>query len=463
MNFEARREYKGIEEAGGPLVFVRDVKGIGIGETAIIRLDEKRTRSAKVIETGRDFALLEVFNGTSGINPQTASVRFTGRPFEIGVSESMLGRVFDGLGNPMDGLADIIADEFRDVDGGVINPTSRDYPRDFILTGISAIDIMNTLICGQKLPVFSAGGLAHNRIAAQIAAQAHIDSGDFCIVFTAMGVKRDDAGFFIDSFEESGALKHSSLFINLADSPAIERLITPRVALTFAEYLAFDKNKNVLVILTDMTNYCEALREVASAKSLVPARKGFPGYMYSDLASLYERAGRIKGKAGSITQIPILTMPNDDITHPIPDLTGYITEGQIVLSRNLAGKGIYPPIDLPLSLSRLMKDGIGENKTREDHPRLATQILSSYARALETRSIASVIGEDELPELEKKYLKFAENLEKRFINQGIFEERILQVSFAEAWEALSALPKSELSELTEEDIKAYYSIQGEEE
>ena len=459
MNLDITREYVGLTGINGPLIFVSYVPGIGYDELVEFKLPDGKIRHGKVLETSEEAIVIQMFENTSGIDPKKTIVRFSGKPLEIGLSESMLGRVFNGFGKPIDGLSEIIPEVSRNINGEPINPVVREYPREYIQTGISAIDVMNTLVRGQKLPIFSAAGLPHNQLAAQIAAQAKIpgeEAGKFAVVFAAMGIKHDDAFFFINSFEETGAMKNVVMFLNLADDPSIERIITPRVALTTAEFLAFEKCKHVLVILTDMTSYCEALREVANARGEVPARKGFPGYMYSDLATIYERAGRIKGREGSITQVPILTMPNDDITHPVPDLTGYITEGQIVLSRELNGKGIYPPIDILPSLSRLMKDSIGKGYTRDDHPHLFMQTYASYARVKEVRAIASIVGEEELSKLDKSYLQFGNDFERKFINQGFNEDRSMEESLNLAWEIISILPKSELSGLKEEEIQKYY-------
>ncbi len=457
--FEISKERIGINSIKGPILIIEGVKGVGYDEVFEIKLEDGSERRGKVLETSDDFVVLQLFEGTSGINPKTSRVRFTGKPLEIGLSEKMLGRVFNGAGKPIDNLFDIIPETYRNVNGESLNPVVREYPREYIETGITAIDLMNTLVRGQKLPIFSAAGLPHNELAAQIAAQAKLpgeEAGNFAVVFAAMGIKNDDAFFFINNFEERGALKNVVMFLNLANDPPIERIVTPRVALTVAEYLAYDKGKHVLVILTDMTSYCEALREIANARGEVPARKGFPGYMYSDLATIYERAGRVKGRTGSITQVPILTMPNDDITHPVPDLTGYITEGQIVLSRDLYGKGIYPPIDVLPSLSRLMKDSIGKGYTRDDHPHLFMQLYASYARVKEVRSIASIVGEEELTPVDKAYLKFGNEFERNFIGQGFTEDRSIEYSLGLGWKMLSILPKTELSGLKEEEIEKYY-------
>jgi V/A-type H+/Na+-transporting ATPase subunit B len=459
MPVEMTKEHIGISGIKGPLVIVEGMKGIGYDELVEIKLPDGTERHGKVLESSEQAVIVQLFEGTSGINPKKSRILFKGKPFEIGLSENVLGRVFNGLGKPTDGLADIIPETTRNVNGEPLNPVVRAYPREYIETGVSAIDLMNTLVRGQKLPIFSAAGLPHNELAAQIAAQAKLpgeESGNFAVVFAAMGIKHDDAFFFINNFEETGALKNVVMYLNLADDPSIERIITPRVALTTAEYLAYEKGKHVLVILTDMTSYCEALREVASARGEVPARKGFPGYMYSDLSTIYERAGRVKGRPGSITQVPILSMPNDDITHPVPDLTGYITEGQIVLSRELNGKGIYPPIDILPSLSRLMKDSIGKGYTRDDHPHLFMQLYASYARVKEVRSIASIVGEEELGKVDQAYLKFGNQYEHNFVGQGFHEDRSMEDSLSHGWKMVSMLPKTELSGLKEEEIEKYY-------
>jgi len=459
MSYQMTRQYRGMTGINGPIAVVEGIEGVGYDEIVEITLSDGTRRMGKVLETSGKAVILQVFEGTSGINPQKTSLKFTGKPLEVGLAEAMLGRVFSGMGNPIDGLGPIIAEQTRNVNGEPLNPVVRAYPREYIETGVSAIDVMNTLVRGQKLPIFSAAGLPHNELAAQIAAQARLpggQTGNFAVVFAAMGIKHDDAAFFVSNFEDTGSLKNVVMFLNLADDPSIERVITPRIALTTAEYLAYEKGKHVLVIMTDMTSYCEALREIGTARGEVPARKGFPGYMYSDLSTLYERAGRVKGKEGSITQVPILTMPNDDITHPVPDLTGYITEGQIVLSRELNGKGIYPAIDILPSLSRLMKDSIGEGYTRKDHPHLFMQMYAAYSRVKEIRSIASIIGEEELSKVDKKYLKFGYEFENHFAGQGFTEDRTLETSMNMAWEILSILPSSELSGLTEKEIQQYY-------
>lgn len=459
MPVEMQKEHVGISGIKGPLAIVEGIHGIGYDELVEIRLPDGTERHGKVLESSEKAVIVQLFEGTSGINPKTARVTFKGKPFEVGLSENMMGRVFNGLGKQIDGLSDIIPEVYVNVNGEPLNPVVREYPREYIETGVSAIDLMNTLVRGQKLPIFSAAGLPHNELAAQIAAQAKLpgeESGNFVVVFAAMGIKHDDAFFFINNFEETGSLKNVVMFLNLADDPPIERIITPRVALTAAEYLAYEKGKHVLVILTDMTSYCESLREIANARGEVPARKGFPGYMYSDLSTIYERAGRVKGRQGTITQVPILSMPNDDITHPVPDLTGYITEGQIVLSRELNGKGIYPPIDILPSLSRLMKDSIGKGYTRDDHPHLFMQLYASYARVKEVRNIASIVGEEELGKVDQAYLKFGNTFERHFIGQSFTEDRSLEDSLALAWKLISMLPKTELSGLKEDEIKQYY-------
>lgn len=451
------RKHIGASEIIGPLLIVEDVQDVGSGE--LIEIEQKGIkRLGRVLEIAGDRVVCQIFAGTSGIDRERVRVRFTGSSMKISVSEEMVGRAFDGLGNPIDGGGDIIGEEERDVNGYPLNPDAREYPRDNILSGISAIDGLTTLIRGQKLPIFSGAGLPHNEIAAQIVNQSKIaKEEDFYIIFAGLGIKADDASFFLKKFEEGGALGRLITFLNLADSPSVERIITPRCALTVAEYLAFKKGKHVLVIMTDITNYCEALREVSTARGEVPSRKGFPGYLYSDLASLYERTGRVEGKEGSITQIPILTMPNDDITHPIPDLTGYITEGQVVLSRELHQKGIYPPIDVLSSLSRMMKDGIGEGRTRKDHPHLYSQLYASYSRVERIRSLASIIGEEELSETDRSYIKFGDAFEKEFINQGKAEIRSIEETLKLGWEVLGNLPESELIRLSKEEIEEYRS------
>jgi len=453
------REYIGLSEITGPLIFIERVRGSGYNEVVEIVEPNGEIRHGLVLETSDTATVVQVFEGTAGLSLADTRVRFKGKPLEIGVTKELLGRVLDGSGRPRDGLPSAIAEHKRDVNGLPINPTARDYPRKFIQTGLSAIDGMNTLIRGQKLPIFSGSGLPHNNIAAQIARQAKILGEDvaFAVVFAAMGIKYDVARSFMQSFEESGVLENVVLFLNLADDPSIERLITPRTALTVAEFLAFDENMHVLVILTDMTNYCEALREISTARSEIPSRKGYPGYLYSDLAAIYERAGMIRGLPGSITQMPILTMPNDDITHPVPDLTGYITEGQIVLERELNQKGVYPPIAGLPSLSRMMKDGIGEGMTREDHAHIASQLFAAYSHVKDVRALASVIGEEELTPLDHKYLEFGEAFEHRFLAQGQYEERTIEETLDLGWQVVSVLPEEELTRVSEEELDNYYA------
>ena len=413
----------------------------------------------RIVEVYEDKAIIQVFEGTENRFLNNTHTRLTGHPMEIGLSEEMLGRTFNGIGEPIDDLGPITVEEVRDVNGLPLNPVRREYPRNYIRTGISAIDGLTTLIRGQKLPIFSGNGLPHDQLAAQIVKQASLGGStneDFAIVFAAMGVKHDVADFFRRTFEESGVANHVAMFLNLANDPVVERLITPKVALTAAEYLAFEKNMHILVILTDMTSFAEAMREVSSSKGEIPSRKGYPGYLYSELATLYERAGIVEGVNGSVTQLPILTMPNDDITHPIPDLTGYITEGQIVLDRNLHGQAIYPPISVLPSLSRLMKDGIGKGYTREDHQDLANQLFSAYAKVGEARNLASVIGEDELSPIDKKYLEFGKAFEERYIGQGPNENRTIEETLDLGWELLRILPKEELDRVDTKILDVYY-------
>ncbi|RLC62850.1 MAG: V-type ATP synthase subunit B [Chloroflexota bacterium] len=460
-------EYGGQEVAGvarveGPIVVVGGVGNVGYDEVAEIIDPKGRIRRGRVLEVGEGVAVVEVFAGTTGLSIEDTHVRFLGRPMRLPVSTEMLGRVFDGLGEPIDGGPEPLAERWADVNGQPINPTARVYPRDYIQTGISAVDGMNTLVLGQKLPLFSGSGLPHDQLAAQIVRQATIPGSEeesFAIVFAAMGVKHDVAEFFRQSFATSGALTRVAMFLNLADDPPIERLVTPRAALTLAEFLAFERGMHVLVVLTDMTNYCEALRQISNIRGEVPSRKGYPGYLYSDLASIYERTGRIEGSDGSITQLPILTMPNDDITHPVPDLTGYITEGQIVLSRELFQRGIYPPISVLPSLSRLMKDGIGEGRTRADHAHLSAQLYASYAHVQDVRALASVIGEEELTTVDQRYLKFGQAFEREFIGQGATENRTIEETLEVGWRVLSILPQEELTRVTEEEIKEHYGKQ----
>ena len=456
------KEYRTIQEVAGPLMLVRDVENVTYDELGEIELANGETRRCKVLEIDGKNALVQLFESSTGINLSNSKVRFLGRSMELGVSEDMLGRVFDGLGNPIDDGPAILPEERRDINGVPMNPAARNYPSEFIETGISAIDGLNTLVRGQKLPIFSASGLPHAQLAAQIARQAKVVDPDdengekFAIVFAAMGVKHDVANYFKKSFEESGVLGKVVMFLNLSNDPVVERIITPRCALTAAEYLAFKHDMHVLVILTDMTSYAEALREVSSSKGEIPSRKGFPGYLYSDLASLYERAGIIKDAKGSVTQVPILTMPNDDITHPIPDLTGYITEGQIVLGRELSLKGVYPPVSILPSLSRLMKDGIGEGFTRADHPELSNQLFAAYSKVEDAKSLASVIGEDELSDMDKKYIKFGRAFEEKFLTQGKNENRTIDDTLNLGWELLGMLPKSELDRVSDKTLEKYY-------
>jgi len=452
------REYSKITEIRGPLLIVDGVSRVAYDEIVEVELSDGERRRGRVLEVVGNTAVVQVFEGTTGISTTSARVRFLGRTLEMPVSADMLGRTFDALGKPIDGGPDIIADEKYDINGAPINPAVRAYPEDFIQTGVSAIDGMNTLVRGQKLPIFSGTGLPHNELAAQIARQATVrgEEEEFSVVFAAIGVKYDDYIFFRKFFEETGALKRVAMFVNLADEPAMLRLVAPRSALTLAEYLAYENDMHVLVILTDMTNYAEALREISAAREEVPGRQGYPGYMYSDLASIYERAGRVHGRKGSITQMPILTMPNDDITHPIPDLTGYITEGQIVLSRELYNRNIYPPINVLMSLSRLMKEGIGAGKTREDHAQVSDQLYAAYSRGVELRGLAAVIGEESLSETERKFLRFADLFETRFLSQGIRENRAIEQTLDLAWDILAELPEDELTNIREEMIKKYH-------
>ena len=439
-------------------MIVEGVTRAAYDELVEIETSDGERRLGRVLEVGMGRAVVQVFEGTAGISTSGVKARFLGKTLELPVSPDILGRVFDGLGRPIDGLPAPVGEKTLDVNGAPINPAMRDYPTDFIQTGVSVIDGMLTLVRGQKLPIFSGSGLPHNMLAAQIARQATVlgREEEFAVVFAAIGVQHDEAEFFRKSLEESGALKRSVLFLNLADNPAIERIITPRAALTVAEYLAFDLDMHVLVILTDMTNYAEALREISAAREEVPGRKGYPGYLYTDLATIYERAGRIKGKKGSITQLPILTMPSDDITHPIPDLTGYITEGQIVLSRELHRKGIYPPVNVLMSLSRLMKDGIGEGKTRSDHGEVSNQLYDAYSRAQELRALAEIIGKGSLSPIDLKYLEFGDIFERRFLAQAPTENRDIETTLSLAWEVLSVLPESELTKIKKTHIDKYY-------
>ena len=454
-------EYKGLKTVDGPIIIVKRSENSFFGEIVYVRdrLGEKKT--GRIIDISEDIAVVQVFGSTNGLDLEETSIEFLEEPMELRVGEGLLGRVFNGLGKPIDGYDDIISSTKRNVNGLPLNPYAREYPRDFIQTGVSSIDGMNTLIRGQKLPIFSGNGLPHNRLAAQIIRQAKILSADeeFVMVFAGMGIKYDVARFFVDTFEQSGVLSRVVLFQSLADAPSIERIITPRCALTAAEYLAFEKNMHVLVVMTDMTNYCEALREISTTRGEVPGRKGYPGYLYSDLAELYERAGKIKGSTGSITQIPILTMPNDDISHPIPDLTGYITEGQIVLDREMSQKGIYPPVAGLPSLSRLMKDGIGEGMTRDDHKDVSSQLFAAYSKVKSIRNLAAIIGEEELSPLDKQYLDFGNKLEMEFFTQKEFEDRSIAETLDGAWKILSLLPRSELYRIDKKLIDKYLGLE----
>ncbi len=454
----AGREYNGVHRIEGPLVYVRKTHPVGYRELVECVDKEGHTRMGMVLDTSDEIVVVQVFEGTAGLTLPDTCVRFMGEPLSLGVSSSMLGRIFNGLGKPIDGGTAPKAEEYMDVNGRPINPTAREYPRDFIQTGISIIDGMTTLIRGQKLPIFSGNGLPHNELAAQIARQAKIrgSESEFAVVFAAMGVKHDVARYFIDSFEETGVLDNVALFLSLADDPSIERIITPRTALTLAEHLAFNKGMHVLVIMTDITNYCESLREISTLRGEIPSRKGYPGYLYSDLAEIYERSGMLKGFPGSITQLPILTMPNDDISHPVPDLTGYITEGQIVFEREMHGRGIYPPVAGLPSLSRLMKDGIGEDMTREDHPHLSNQLFAAYSYVKDVRNLASVIGEEELTPLDHQYMEFGEFFERNFVNQDSHTDRAIEETLDIGWQALSKLPPEELHRVTEDEIDEYY-------
>ena len=450
-------EYTKIVEIKGPLLAIDGVTNVGFDEMVEIETVDNPKRLGKVLEVGGGKAIVQVFEGTSGLSVSGTTARFLGKTMEIPVSNELLGRVFDGLGRPIDGLPETLGDDFRDVNGAPINPERRDFPEDFIQTGVSVIDGMLTLVRGQKLPIFSGAGMSHAMLAAQVARQATvIGQEEFAVVFAAIGVQNNEAAFFRKSLEESGAIKRSILYLNLADDPAIERLMTPKVALTAAEYLAFDLGMHVLVILTDITNYAEALREISAAREEVPGRKGYPGYLYTDLATMYERAGKIKGLKGSITQMPILTMPSDDITHPIPDLSGYITEGQIVIGRPLFRKGIYPPVGVLMSLSRLMKDGVGKGKTRDDHMEVSSQLYDAYARSQELRALAEIVGKSSLTGTDLKYFEYGDVFEKKFLQQEYNENRTLDETLSLAWKALSILPESELTKIKESYVKKYY-------
>ncbi len=453
-----KKEYLRIHKVDGPLIFVSGIDDVFYGEIVEIDVrDEKR--KGKVIKIDGDIVVIQVFEGTSGLSNTNASIYFTGKAFELNLNESILGRTFNGVGNPIDNGGEIYSSESYNINGRPINPVARRYPRNFIQTGISSIDTLATLIRGQKLPIFSGNGLSHNKLADQIVRQSNISKNakeKFAVVFAAIGVKYDDAAFFKKSFEDSGASEKVVMFINLANDPIVERISTPRCALTAAEYLAFEKEYHVLVVMTDITSYCEALREISSAREEVPSRKGYPGYLYSDLAALYERAGMLSDREGSITLLPILTMPNNDISHPIPDLTGYITEGQIVLSKDLDQSDIYPPVDVLPSLSRLMKDGIGEGYTRKDHPDLANQLFASYSKVKDIRDLAQIIGENDLSEVDKLYMKFGREFEEKFIKQDRFESRTIGESLDLGWKILSILPKTELDRLSSEVVEENY-------
>jgi V/A-type H+/Na+-transporting ATPase subunit B len=457
------KEYRTVREVVGPLMVVGGVEGVKYNELVDIELQTGEKRRGQVLEVNGDKAMVQIFEGSAGINLADTKVRFLGRPLQIGVSEDMLGRTFDGMGRPKDNGPKILPEKKLDITGEAINPVARDYPSEFIQTGISAIDHLNTLVRGQKLPVFSGSGLPHAELAAQIARQAKVTSSEskFAVVFAAIGITFEEANFFIDEFNKTGAIDRSVLFLNLANDPAIERISTPRMALTTAEYLAYEKDMHVLVIMTDMTNYADALREISAARKEVPGRRGYPGYLYTDLATLYERAGRIKGKKGSITQIPILTMPEDDKTHPIPDLTGYITEGQIILSRELYKRGINPPIDVLPSLSRLKDKGIGKGKTREDHADTMNQLFSAYAQGKQAKELAAILGESALSDVDKKFAEFAEKFEKQYVAQGFNTNRSIEETLAIGWKLLKILPKTELKRIRDEYLEKYYDKVGE--
>ena len=451
-------EYTSVTRVAGPLLFLEGVKDAGYNDLVEITLPNGDTRNGQVLDTSAGLAVVQIFGTTTGLDLPNTRVKFKGETVKLPVSDAMLGRIFNGLGVPRDGGPRIVSSERPDISGGAINPYSRAEPSEFIQSGISSIDLMNTLVRGQKLPIFSGAGLPHNDLVAQIARQAKVlgKEESFAVVFGAMGMTSEEANFFIRDFENTGALERAVLFLNLADEPSMERLITPRMALTTAEYLAFSQDMHVLVILSDMTNYCESLREVSSAREEVPGRRGYPGYMYTDLSSLYERAGRIKGKKGSITQIPILSMPGDDITHPIADLTGYITEGQVVMSRDLHRRGVYPPIDVLPSLSRLMNQGIGKGRTREDHRGVADQLYAAYAQGKDLRSLSAIVGEAALTETDRVYLRLADKFEKEFVTQGRYEDRTIDDDLRIGWGILSALPEGDLKRVKKEFIDRYY-------
>ncbi len=458
MTTQGGVQYSKIAEIKGPLVIVDGVDNAAFDELVEIETTEGERRLGKVLEVGNGKAVVQVFEGTTGLSVSGTNAKFVGKVMEMPVSEQVLGRVFDGLGRAKDGLPEPVAESFLDINGAPMNPEQREYPKDFIQTGVSVIDGMLTLVRGQKLPIFSGSGMSHNILAAQIARQAAIVGTDdsFAVVFAAIGVQYSEAEYFKRSLEESGALKRSVLFLNLADDPAIERIITPRVALTVAEYLAYDLGMHVLVILTDMTNYAEALREISAAREEVPGRKGYPGYLYTDLSTIYERAGRLKGRKGSVTQVPILTMPSDDITHPIPDLTGYITEGQLVLGRDLFRQGVYPPINILMSLSRIMKDGIGEGSTRADHQEISNQNYDAYSRAQEVRALAGIVGKAGLTPVDLNYMNFGDEFEKKFLTQAIDEDRTIEETLGLQWNCVSKLPKNELTKVKDKYVEQYY-------
>lgn len=451
------KEYNTIQEISGPIMLVTGVEGAKYEELVNVQLQDGSIRSGKVLEAGDQATLVQVFEGSSGINMKGTAVRFLGHSQELDVSEDMIGRVFDGMGSPIDGGPKLIPEKKLDINGSAINPYSRVYPEEFIQTGVSAIDGLNTLVRGQKLPIFSGNGLPHNQLAAQIARQATVTGKDdkFAVVFAAMGITFEEAQFFLKDFRKTGAINRAVVFMNLADDPTIERISTPRIALTAAEYLAFEKDMHVLVILTDMTNYAEALREISAARKEVPGRRGYPGYLYTDLSQIYERAGRIKGSKGSITQLPILSMPEDDITHPIPDLTGYITEGQIILSRELYNRGIFPPIDILPSLSRLKDNGIGEGKTREDHAGTMNQIFAGVSRGRNAKELSTILGESALTDTDLAFAKFSEAFDERYVNQGFTSNRTIEDTLNLGWDLLKILPREELKRIKDEMIEKY--------
>jgi V/A-type H+-transporting ATPase subunit B len=455
-------DYRTIDRVSGPLLFVREVQNAAYGEIVEISLPDGTRRQGQVLDSRKGLAIVQVFGPTMGMNLTSTSVKFLGEVARLPVSDEMLGRVFTGLGEPRDGGPKIVSDKQLEIVGNAMNPYSREEPSEFIQTGLTNIDVMNTLVRGQKLPIFSGAGLPHNQIAAQIVRQAKLRSSDesFAVVFAAMGITSEEANFFLREFETTGALERTVVFLNLSSDPSMERVVTPRMALTTAEYLAYERDMHILVVLTDMTNYCEALREIASAREEVPGRRGYPGYLYTDLATLYERAGKIHGRKGSITQLPILTMPADDITHPIPDLTGYITEGQIVASRDLQRRGVYPPIDVLVSLSRLMNQGIGKNRTRDDHRGVADQLYASYATGKDQRALSAIVGEESLSETDRIYLKVADRFEKEFVNQRPDEDRTIDQSLTIAWDILSDLPEAELKRIKPELVQKYRVVRA---